>query len=109
MTDFRGLVITNREDKLDRLASRTLPGVNSGENGGTVQYHYTADASSVGLLDQVTRIGDAPRTAYCAYDDRRRLVKKDVPEGVLAYGYTANNSLASLQGYRRSVTKPATL
>ena len=85
---------------MNRVATKLLPPVNAGESASVVSYSYTVD----GQLNQVqtTAGGAALRTAYYSYDALRRLQQKDVPEGVIAYGYTPDNRVQSIQAYRRS-------
>jgi hypothetical protein len=81
---------------MGRISKQTLPAVNAGETSTTVNYLY----SDLSLLERVDMSGHVVRTNYYAYDDLRRLAKKDTPEGVLAYGYNIN-ALETIKGYRR--------
>ena len=98
VTDFRGKTITNTLDRLDRAAARFLPAINPGETNTIVTYRYDTN----GLLSRVDMAGQVTRTNYYFYDPLRRLVQKDTPEGVLAYGYATNGDLLGLAGYRRA-------
>ena len=86
---------------MDRLKAKTKPLINSGESGTTVQSSYNADT---GLLEQVNLSGDVTRTTYLGYDTLRRLTRKDMPEGVLAYTYSADNKVKGAKAYRRART-----
>lgn len=97
--DFRNITITSDYDAMGRLASKSLPAVNSGEVLRTITYNYTGP-----LLTTVQESGTGiSRTTYYAYDNSRRLRKKDSPEGVLAYTYHAGGQVASVKGFLRSV------
>jgi RHS repeat-associated protein len=98
-TDFRTNTIVSTHDCMDRVRTKVLPAVNPGESETTLSYIYS---STNGLLDRVEMFGQVARTNYYQFDELRRLVKKDNPEGVLAYTYGASLSLESLKAYRRS-------
>jgi YD repeat-containing protein len=100
VTDFRGKTIVTTEDVMNRLATKVLPAVNVADVDPTVTYSYTPG----GQLSQVqtSTNGAAMRTVYYAYDALNRLVQKDAPEGVLAYTWTPDNHVQTIQGYRRS-------
>jgi YD repeat-containing protein len=90
VTDFRGNTIVTTLDRMDRIRTKVLPAVNAGEVPTTDNYVY----SGTGLLLRVDTFGNTARTQYYAHDDLSRLVRKDTPEGVLAYGYGGNGDLS---------------
>jgi hypothetical protein len=45
--------------------------------------------------------GGSVRDVFFTYDSLRRLQRKDTPEGVLTYTYTADNQVQTVKGYRR--------
>jgi RHS repeat-associated protein len=98
--DFRGLSIVQDFDKMDRLASKSLPQVTSGVDvARTVTYTYAGP-----LLTQVSEVGTGlSRTDYLKYDEARRLRKKDSPEGVLTYEYNARGQVSRTKGFRRGL------
>ena len=103
VTDFRNKTIVTSQDRLDRIKTKTLPAINLNESPTSVTYQYT----DIGLLDQVAMSGQVSRTTYYAYDSLRRLLRKDTPEGVVAYTYqTGNGSLDTIKAYRRSAVSP---
>jgi RHS repeat-associated protein len=94
------LSIVQDFDKMDRLASKTLPQVSSEVDvGRTVTYTYAGP-----LLTQVSEVGTGlSRTDYLKYDEARRLRKKDSPEGVLTYEYNARGQVSRTRGFRRGL------
>jgi len=97
VTNFMGKAIVSTDDILDRLQTKILPAVNSGETQTTNTYGYSVD----GQLAQVVSSGNVQRTNYYAFDTLRRLVQKDAPEGVVAYAYTPASDVQTIMGYRR--------
>ncbi len=98
ITDFRGKTIWITNDLMDRVQAKVLPAINDGEVATTNRYAYSA----VGLLERVDVSGQLNRSTYYAYDDLRRLQRKDTPEGVLAYTYDGANALETIKGYSRT-------
>jgi RHS repeat-associated protein len=100
VTDFRGRTIVATDDVMNRLATKVLPAINPGETITTIVYSYTPG----GQVSQVqtSTNGTAIRTEYYAYDSLNRLAKKDVPEGVLAYTWTPDSHVQTINAWRRS-------
>jgi YD repeat-containing protein len=101
VTDWRGKTSVTTNDVMGRVAARLLPAINPGEADTLETFAYTA----AGQVAQITTATNnvTNRVTYNAYDNWQRLLKKDCPEGVLAYSYTPDNRVQTIQAYRRSV------
>ncbi len=96
--DFRNITVTSDYDVMDRLATKLTPAVDEAYPQRTNTFEYTGP-----LLTKVTETGtNWSRTAHYAYDDSRRLKRKDTPEGVLTYAYRTDGSVGETKAFLRS-------
>ncbi|HWD21489.1 MAG TPA: RHS repeat-associated core domain-containing protein [Verrucomicrobiae bacterium] len=101
VTDWRHKTIVTTEDVMGRMAAKTLPAINPGETDTLETFFYTAAGQMAQVATATNNVTN--RVTYYAYDNLQRLLKKDCAEGVLAYSYTPDNRVQTIQAYRRGV------